>query len=391
MKLGIVASEFPPEPGGMQQHALGVAEALSQFYEVIVLTLYQHRGHRYETGFEVQPVLHRKRHPDFDEIIAADVDAILTLNAGYAPLSYYTSKPVFCYCHGNDYLNPWVDSLSAPAFRFVRKLGKKLRKLQSLEQYRHRIQQERCKIKIGRGLRNARAIFVNSSYTRTRLSSSFRIGKTPLYISHPCPADHIFGLNNRTRPDPQRDGPIRLLTIARLTTNAKKKNVDNILRALSKIRADISFEYKIVGDGNMRVDLEQLAVELGISGQTHFLGARPNAEIPTWLDESDLFVLPSKASERDVESFGIVYVEAAARGVPSLASRAGGAVDAIADGISGIILEGSEPDDIAQGIRRFVAEREQFCAQKVIEFAENFRWERVGQFMHDKIEEHIKN
>jgi len=136
MKLGIVASEFPPTPGGMQQHALGVAESLCKFYDVVVFTDFRHRDHRYETVFEVRPVRHRKRHPDFGEIAAADVDAILTLNAGYAPLSNFTSKPVFCYCHGNDFLNPWIDSTPERFGHFVYKIDKKIRNSFKLEPYR---------------------------------------------------------------------------------------------------------------------------------------------------------------------------------------------------------------------------------------------------------------
>ena len=54
-----------------------------------------------------------------------------------------------------------------------------------------------------------------------------------------------------------------------------------------------------------------------------------------------VFVLVSRASETDVEGFGLVYLEAAAAGVPSLGSRAGGATDAIADGQSGFIVDGT--------------------------------------------------
>jgi phosphatidylinositol alpha-1,6-mannosyltransferase len=199
----------------------------------------------------------------------------------------------------------------------------------------------------------------------------------------------MFNSSAIVRSKLRNTGAIRLITIARLTTSARKKNVDNVLRALSNIKDDVNFEYKIIGDGDIRLELEKLAAELGISEQTHFLGARPNSEMPDWLDESDFFLLPSKASERDVESFGIVYVEAAARGVPSLASRAGGAIDAVADGISGILIDGAEPEDISEGIRRFCRERDRFDPNSIRGFAEQFRWLRVGEDMRKRIDERI--
>ncbi len=199
----------------------------------------------------------------------------------------------------------------------------------------------------------------------------------------------MFDVSETARSHHRNNGPVRLLTIARLARAARKKNVDNILRALATIKNDIPFDYTILGDGDLRPDLERLALDLGISAQTHFLGNVPNEEIPVWLDNADLLVLPSKASELDVESFGIVYVERPRGGVPSLASRAGGATDAVGDGISGIVLDGSEPDDIAAGIRQFVLQERKFCRSSIIAFANDFRWERVAQFMQEKMGEHV--
>jgi glycosyltransferase involved in cell wall biosynthesis len=386
MKLGIVASEFPPQPGGMQQHALGVAEELSKYYEVIVLTNSQHREHLYENAFEVRPVLTNRWCPDFDEIAAVSADAVLTLNAGYAPLSNFTNKPVFCYCHGNDFLNPWIDSTPESFRKFAKKLEKKLRKIVNIESYRLYIQRNICRHNIANGLKDAKLIFVNSYYTKNVLSNNFQNCKTPIYVAHPGIPDYMFNSSQIVQPMPRKDGAIRLTTIARLSINARKKNVDNVLRALSKMKSDIDFEYRIIGDGNMRLELESLAAELGVSEQTRFLGTRPNSEIPAWLDESDLFMLPSKASKRDVESFGIVYAEAAARGVPSLMSRMGGATDAVKDGVSGIIIEGAEPHDIAEGIRRYQREREKFSPEAIRAFAEEFRWSRIGERLREQID-----
>lgn len=380
MKFGIVASEFPPAFGGMQQHALGIARSLADSYEVTVYTSDQHRDHRYDLPFEVRPVLQKQQNPDFDEIAAANLDAILTLNAGYAPLATHAKAPVFCYCHGNDFLNPWIDTRPAFLEGLFNKAARKVVFSRRYKQYLRRIRTQR---NISRGLDKARAIFVNSSYTRAKLAETFPSLNTQIYTSPPCVSDHMFGNTKKDRKETKIDDPLQIITIARLARAAKMKNVDNVLRALSIIKQEIPFQCTIIGDGDLRDELEELASNLGLSERAQFLGTRPNSEIPAWLDKSDLFVLPS------VESFGIVYVEAAARGIPSLALRAGGAADAVADGITGIIIDSASAEDIADGIRRFWRRRDRFDPNAIRGFAEQFRWEHVAMIMKQKIEEHI--
>jgi phosphatidylinositol alpha-1,6-mannosyltransferase len=94
--------------------------------------------------------------------------------------------------------------------------------------------------------------------------------------------------------------------------------------------------------------------------------------------DNDLFVLPVKATRTDVEGFGLVYAEAAASGLPVLASRAGLATDAIVDGTSGILLDSSSPEAIKDGIVRFLRERARFAEERVRAVAEAFRWRCVA-------------
>jgi phosphatidylinositol alpha-1,6-mannosyltransferase len=100
---------------------------------------------------------------------------------------------------------------------------------------------------------------------------------------------------------------------------------------------------------------------------------------------ADLFVLPVKSSPVDVEGFGIVYLEANASGVPVLCSAAGGAVDAVVDDRTGIILSGSEPHHIVDGIQRFVASRTNFQTDYLREFARDFSWETAAGRIESRI------
>ena len=90
--------------------------------------------------------------------------------------------------------------------------------------------------------------------------------------------------------------------------------------------------YTVVGDGDDRGRLENRARELGVERRVEFRGSLGQKELLEAYRRADLFVLASRASRSDVEGFGIVYLEAAASGVPSLCSREGGATDAVVDG-----------------------------------------------------------
>jgi glycosyltransferase involved in cell wall biosynthesis len=377
MKLAIIATEFPPKAGGMEQHALGLATALAPYLQVLVFTDIQHSTHHYQLPFPVNPLLNRTR-KDFLTLSRQDVDAFLVLNAGYAFLSRFTRLPVFVYCHGNDYLNPWI--LSAPSL-FYRTLDA-LRNVPYFWRYTTRLRRRLNRHQVSKGFARVSGIFVNSQYTAKKLVHEYPKINCTVDVSYPGVPDHFF-----TDPPQQRHpgASWRFLTVARLSRVARKKNVDNVLRALSTLSDSIEFEYLVIGDGDLRPSLQALADELGISNSVSFLGELPNDDVKSSLDLTDLFLLPSKSSETDVESFGIVYAEAAARGVPSLASREGGAVDAISHGHSGIIIERSDPQSISSGILQYTENATAFHAETIRAWSQNFSWNSATKIIRKRL------
>jgi phosphatidylinositol alpha-1,6-mannosyltransferase len=371
----MIATEFPPRVGGMEALAAGLATALAQQVEVTVLTLAEHTEHPYDFDFPVYPQLTRRLKADMHIIRHHDADAYLSLNAGYAPLAHHLDKPFFSYCHGNDFLNVWVNSLTRVEDRLVDGLGS----TPFFWRYRFPLRRRLLRLRVGRGLRHNAAVFVNSSHTRTRLEATFPKLDRPIYVVPPGLPETYFSerrVAHSTDSEP-RDGPLRLLTIARLAGYARRKNVDGVLRALASLRDELDFFYTVLGDGELRGELEALASELGISDRVRFLGGVSEEEKLRILDQTDLFVMCSKASATDSEGFGIVYIEAAARGVPSLASRNGGAIDAIVENVSGFFIERGEPEEIAQGLRLFCANRKNFSSNEIVRRAKSFEWSTV--------------
>jgi glycosyltransferase involved in cell wall biosynthesis len=108
-----------------------------------------------------------------------------------------------------------------------------------------------------------------------------------------------------------------------------------------------------------------------------FLGRVDNETLRREYASASLFVLVPKPQPGDVEGFGIVYLEAAGQGTPSLASRCGGAVDAVADGVSGFFANDSTPAGIADALRRFFTAQIALDEQAVCDHARRFAWPAV--------------
>ena len=87
-----------------------------------------------------------------------------------------------------------------------------------------------------------------------------------------------------------------------------------------------------------------------------FLGSRSAEHLPALYNLSDVFVMPNRTPEetRDVEGFGIVFLEANACEVPVVGGRSGGTSDAVADGETGLLVDGSSPAEIARAVTRLL-------------------------------------
>lgn len=132
-----------------------------------------------------------------------------------------------------------------------------------------------------------------------------------------------------------------VLTVGRLAAAERYKGHDRIIRAMPEVLQQVpDAAYLIVGTGDDRLRLEQLAAGLGIANNVKFAGEVPEGELPDHFAIADLFAMPSTG-----EGFGIVFLEAAASGLPVIGGNGDGSRDALADGVIGRLVD---PDDDAQ-------------------------------------------
>jgi phosphatidyl-myo-inositol dimannoside synthase len=142
-----------------------------------------------------------------------------------------------------------------------------------------------------------------------------------------------------------------ILTIARI--EERYKGHDTIVRALPLVLAKVpDAQWVVIGDGSLRPGLEQLAASHGVAHAVRFLGAVSDAERNVWLRRARLLAMPSRlpAGGFAGEGFGIVYLEAGAYGKPVVAGNVGGALDAVLDGETGLLVDPLDPLALAQAI-----------------------------------------
>ncbi|OGZ08794.1 MAG: hypothetical protein A3D65_03285 [Candidatus Lloydbacteria bacterium RIFCSPHIGHO2_02_FULL_50_13] len=142
----------------------------------------------------------------------------------------------------------------------------------------------------------------------------------------------------------------KTLSIICVSRLAYFKRIDILIRAMANMD---DIELKIVGEGSQRRELEKLVSDLRLGDKISFLGFIHNSEIGGHLMGADVFVLPSIA-----DSFGIVFLEAMAKGLPVIGARAGGVVDIIKDGESGFLVKPLSVGELTIAISRLRDDRD---------------------------------
>ncbi|MBP0581185.1 glycosyltransferase family 4 protein [Labrys sp. LIt4] len=137
-----------------------------------------------------------------------------------------------------------------------------------------------------------------------------------------------------------------ILTVGRLSSQERYKGHDRVIEALPRIRSRYpEILYLIAGDGDDRDRLARVGQRLGVSDLIRFTGPVSQAQLPDIYRLADVFAMPSTG-----EGFGIVFLEAAATGLPIVAARGDGSTDALADGKLGALIDPDAPHSLAEAI-----------------------------------------
>ena len=158
------------------------------------------------------------------------------------------------------------------------------------------------------------------------------------------------------------EGKQVLISVGRLV---HRKGQDKLLEALPQIlltHPDIILLF--VGVGPRQKKLDQLVRSHELSNYIRFVGRIAYDALPDYFRLGDLFVMPSRSrlAGLEVEGLGIVYLEASACGIPVVAGASGGAPDAIIQGKTGLVVDGTKVDEIARTINELLDNPTQLAA-----------------------------
>ena len=328
MKILILTSRVEVS-SGWGRYTLDLATALRQEGHTILVACSQDNG---DVGdFRQVPVLpapmqFKKTHL-FPFVYAQRLKRILKREAfrpdiihcvveSYAPIALAASRPyhapVVITCHGSFAVNMF-------GYRFIGPVQK-------------------------RALVRAAAIVCVSRYTKDRLMAHVPT-LSPKIIHNGIDLAHFSDIESMRREESL------ILGVGALK---ERKGFDRVIAALPQVLQRIpAARYVIIGDQHDKqyfAYLEGLAAQHGLEGRIEFLENVTEETLRSYYKRAKVFILTPVSSPTSFEGFGLVYIEAAAYGLPAIGSHDNGGEEAVIDGETGFLANSGDTDDIAKKI-----------------------------------------
>jgi len=188
--------------------------------------------------------------------------------------------------------------------------------------------------------------------------------------------------------------PVHEKILLQLGRMVPRKGVDNVIRALARLRADErKIRLVVVGGNSDQPDpsltpeigrLLQVAREEGVAHRVQFVGRKERLVLPYYYAAADLFVTTPW-----YEPFGITPLEAMACGIPVVGSRTGGVKYSVAEGKTGFLVPPKDPDSLARKICQLLDDpllAEKMGKNAIRRVHKLFTWKKVSQQIADVYE-----
>ncbi len=350
----LITSEFPPQPGGIGNHAYNLALYLSNSgYIITVLTDTRSKDGNEEIEFDkllpfkinrikrrnVVVLTYLKR---IRETISSEKKNDIILVSGKFSLwmvnilKLLTSKTIIAIVHGSE----------------LQLKGKIASKLTSS------------------GLKRCSQIIAVSNYTKNLLPE-FLKWKTQVIPNG-------FGLEKlRVEVIQNKSTFPKLITVGNVTQRKGQQNVINALPVLLKKWPQL--QYNIVGIPTEKTMILNLAKSIDVEEAIFLHGKVTDAKKIELVQESTIFVMLSENTKAgDVEGFGIAILEANALGIPAIGSKGCGIEDAIKNNKSGILVDPKNIDEVNNAVESILNNYHSYC-ENAMAWSTNFRWDVVIQ------------
>ncbi len=176
-------------------------------------------------------------------------------------------------------------------------------------------------------------------------------------------------------PAPEKKNPehFTIICVSRVTP---RKGVRFLVQATKILTSRYhNVRLLVVGDGNERTSLEQLARGIEIQDKVDFVGAISHEDVAPYYHKANVFVLPSLN-----EGMSNTILEALASGLPIVATDTGGTKELVNDGVNGLIVKMRNPDDIAAKIEKIILDHDLELSMNLASraLAEKLSWSNVA-------------
>ncbi len=360
-RITLITSEFPPQPGGIGNHAFNLAQGLADHgFAVTVLADRRSRTGEEESSFDAALNFEVVRIPRKKIIFFSYLHRIIKafllrrrseviIASGKFPLwlggflSFFNKKNYIAVVHGSELLLP----------------NKGLRKLTDFS------------------LSRFDKIIAVSNFTKSLLKPSIL---EDVYVIH-----NGFRLECTSKEKRRTEGGPILITVGNVTERKGQQNVIKALPLLLEKYPDLM--YYIVGIPTEKDSLQNLARELKVETAIIFCGAVSETEKCTLLRKADIFLMLSEnTNQGDVEGFGIALLEGNSLGVPSIGSKGCGIEEAVNDGYSGLLVNKNDPEKVFVSVGKILENYQEFSVNAV-QWADSFRWKVVVEKYIELLEE----
>lgn len=207
----------------------------------------------------------------------------------------------------------------------------------------------RKKALAARVLKDAKLVVANSAATASELPG-FGIDPASVLILTPG-VDPAFASDTL---DLGLEGEKVILAAGRLVG---RKGFDRLIRLLPELRKAVGdVRLVIAGAGPEEERLRRDAVLGGVDASVKFVIAPERVTLASLYKEADLFALAVRRSEKDVEGFGIVFLEAALFGLPVVSTRTGGIPEAVQDDVTGTLVDPDSDGELFEALKKLLTD-----------------------------------
>ena len=350
----IVTRAYPPELGGMQNLMWGLSNELSKNFMIKVFADYieGHKDFDEQASFSIERVggikfLRKIRKAQLIDEVSKEKKIEGIIGDHWKSLELIKSnKKKYCLIHGKEINHPKGSRLNN---------------------------------RILKVLNNVEKVVANSNYTKN-LAIEIGVNEEKIIVINP-------GITPVKEPNKKSLEKVesllkikspRLITISRFDKRKNHEKVIMAIRNLKQIYPDIV--YICIGHGDEEENIKKLVKELDLSSQVMFFKDISNDLKNALLAKSNIFVMPSIIYKSSVEGFGIVYLEAAQYGVPSIGGKDGGASDAISHDNTGLICNGNNLDDIYSSLNSMIENKKYLeLGKNAKEYVSKFQWKKIGE------------